>query len=893
MPPSSYYICQQCPLLERRNHRVARAQRVVHQAELEAHHAQYNLTESVLAAANASDVELADLPPVSQFLEQAHLPEPVFDDATINAQQTSDPTDVEMERLANLFTGLVVLDDGAPSVCQSHSKLFSSWDDYQASLPEIPTEFTAVSPSEALSGVEHVLRTQSLPLRPTEMQTREINSNLLQNMLRRVQAARIELDFQHALNASPDSVGALISAVVTATSVVFEAGRLLSSIKPSGKGSPRKSSQMRSHAKHNENEMLAAALQEEAAILDSLIDVVGRILPLASENKVEHNTGSSILCHFFHPATYTSPEHHFNNPMANYNIVAQLSILLAIICHVVVGISTNPMDLIIAFVNVIIQATMSLGTRGKRATPVQEYVLKQLPTSLESALRRFKIDPATTVYATCPVCHYTHAPHENRLTGETSYPETCQGYVYPRRGAWHVCGTAILESRHGKLRPIKPFVFTSFIDYIAAMLSDPEIERMCEKACDDALAAVRKALSKNPEASVTEEHVNNVFEAAFIRSFKGPIPDKLFIQRDGRLRLAFQVMLDFFNPNGTRKRGNHNSIGILAVVNLNLTEDIRYRPEHMWLSIILGPNEPNSDQIDNYLRPLMDHFVIGWEKGYRLSRTALHASGRSMDLALVINVNDLPATRKAQGMAAANSHHYCSICDCFGVKTMYNTAFSSWTQRDIMVLRAQAYAWRDATTQAARDAILAEFGVRWSKFWRLPYWDPTRMAVVDSMHCILEGLVHYHCRRVLRIDTKLAKRKETMGAACEYNWPEYNAVTSHPLCLLKNETRELPMVHTIQQKLVQSLLADEDEDDEQESEDGLGDEDVEMPNAPNPRFVPAITEDEMHKQLIKANLQPLRWVVSSLSLNMDKRRIATKKTCCDQLLAWVILLILR
>ncbi|KAJ7660942.1 hypothetical protein DFH06DRAFT_988705, partial [Mycena polygramma] len=94
---------------------------------------------------------------------------------------------------------------------------------------------------------------------------------------------------------------------------------------------------------------------------------------------------------------------------------------------------------------------------------------------------------------------------------------------------------------------------------------------------------------------------------------------------------------------------------------------------------------------------------------------------------------------------------------------MYRTDFEGWTRRDIAVLRAQAYAYRDAPSQAARDAIFARYGVRWSEFWRLPYWDPTRMAVVDSMHCIFEGLVHHHSRRVLRIDTKLAKRKETMG----------------------------------------------------------------------------------------------------------------------------------
>ncbi|KAJ7906786.1 hypothetical protein B0H13DRAFT_1619163 [Mycena leptocephala] len=103
-----------------------------------------------------------------------------------------------------------------------------------------------------------------------------------------------------------------------------------------------------------------------------------------------------------------------------------------------------------------------------------------------------------------------------------------------------------------------------------------------------------------------ESEVNNVFEAEFLRSFDGPVPDQLFINRGGRIKLAFQILLDFFNPHGMRKRGNRDSIGILAVVSLKLPEDIRYKPESMWLSIILGSHEPDHDQISYYLHPHID-----------------------------------------------------------------------------------------------------------------------------------------------------------------------------------------------------------------------------------------------------------------------------------------------
>ena len=41
---------------------------------------------------------------------------------------------------------------------------------------------------------------------------------------------------------------------------------------------------------------------------------------------------------------------------------------------------------------------------------------------------------------------------------------------------------------------------------------------------------------------------------------------------------------------------------------------------------------------------------------------------------------------------------------------------------------------------AMQDRIFKDSGVRWSELWRLPYWDPTQQLVMDSMHCIFEGL---------------------------------------------------------------------------------------------------------------------------------------------------------
>ncbi|KAJ7642972.1 hypothetical protein DFH06DRAFT_999374, partial [Mycena polygramma] len=227
------------------------------------------------------------------------------------------------------------------------------------------------------------------------------------------------------------------------------------------------------------------------------------------------------------------------------------------------------------------------------------------------------------------------------------------------------------------------------------------------------------------------------------------------------------------------------------------------------------------------------------------------------------------------GLAGVGSHHICTVCNCKGVETTHRTDLGdpAWARRNVHELRRWAFAWKNAVTQAQRDTIFKEHGVRWSELWRLPYWDPTRMGVVDSMHCILEGLVHYHCRRVLRIDAEVAKKKEIAGIAFEQDWVAYDPDDCPAEYLLKNPPTDLPGIYRIQAKLVQSLL---DEDD--------SDEDVEMPDVPEGNTIPALSFDTMWGHLFNNNLPALRFV--AFSLGLDIRRAKTKADYCHKLMAW-------
>ncbi|XP_006455412.1 hypothetical protein AGABI2DRAFT_55087, partial [Agaricus bisporus var. bisporus H97] len=182
---------------------------------------------------------------------------------------------------------------------------------------------------------------------------------------------------------------------------------------------------------------------------------------------------------------------------------------------------------------------------------------------------------------------------------------------------------------------------------------------------------------------------------------------------------------------------------------LNLPENIRYQPENIYLTIIPGPREPKVEEINHFTRPIIEEFRVGWERGFHVSHTASSPTGRDVDIAIVLSINDLPAARKVSGSAGHGSHFICTRCRLHGRDKLHNVDFNNWSLQDVAVLREKAEQWRDATTLRERGQIFDSYGVRWSTLWQLPYWNPPCMLIVDPMHCLLEGLVHYHCRRIL------------------------------------------------------------------------------------------------------------------------------------------------
>lgn len=435
---------------------------------------------------------------------------------------------------------------------------------------------------------------------------------------------------------------------------------------------------------------------------------------------------------------------------------------VGVVCSALLMLSRRVTSLIMGLVRVVVVSVLRVRTGSLGAS--ERILLDAIPTDPRTILSRYNLSGITTIYAACPDCHATYRPEYKGASILPSYPVKCTNR---RRPDSTPCGATLL-SLHSVgstvvQRPIKPFVYHSVLDFIGTLSSREDLERLIDKACDDALKAL-----ENPSRG--NEEVDDVFQGRFMTTLKGPRSNRLFIDRQGEGRFAFSLNIDFFNAHGNRKGGAATSCGIISLACLNLPANIRYKYENLHiLGIIPGPREPDLESINSYTRPLIDEMVELWDPGVRLSRTALRRCGRSVRGAIVCVVCDLPAARKVAALAGHKSDGFlCSVCR--KTRSRIGDVDDEPGQRSASEMRDNAQAWKKASTTARQDDIFHMSGVRYSELWRLPYWDPTRQLVVDPMHNLLLGITENHFRNVLRLTKRPMSTAVSATPAFSYSF---------------------------------------------------------------------------------------------------------------------------
>ncbi|THH23034.1 hypothetical protein EUX98_g8143 [Antrodiella citrinella] len=379
-------------------------------------------------------------------------------------------------------------------------------------------------------------------------------------------------------------------------------------------------------------------------------------------------------------------------------------------------------------------------------TDAQKILLDEMPVDVRTALQKLpNVEPCVVTYACCPTCFAVYPPNPERPLDP--YPHTCSFQETDKP----VCGAPLVtrvEDSGGSIsfKPIKPYGYQSLFSWIATLFSRPGLERYLEAAWTSPSTRTQ-----------SDGRWRDIWDAPAIQEFKGPDGERLFsLQSNGSVHLVFSLFVDWFNPFGNKKAGKSHSVGAIYMACLNLPPHLRYLPENIYLAgIIPGPKEPSLHQLNHALSPLINDLLLLWTRGLFLTRTALCPAGRLLRAAMIPLVCDLPALRKTAGFAGHSSGSFCSYCR-LRLHDINNLDQSQWGigRRSWAAHMEAAKLWRDAPTERDRSAIFLEYGIRWSELLRLPYWDPTRFALIDAMHNLFLGTLRHHCMEVFGIQVK-------------------------------------------------------------------------------------------------------------------------------------------
>ncbi|KAG1448043.1 hypothetical protein G6F56_009062 [Rhizopus delemar] len=198
--------------------------------------------------------------------------------------------------------------------------------------------------------------------------------------------------------------------------------------------------------------------------------------------------------------------------------------------------------------------------------------------------------------------------------------------------------------------------------------------------------------------------------------------------------------VDWFKPFD----GIYSSGGMYLTIN-NLRRDIRNDPSNMvLLGVIPGGCEPKSEEMNRYLKPLVDELqeLFG---GVMMKTWESPDEAVLVRAALLLVAADTPATRKVCGFTSHNSKNACMKCkkkfayDKESKSICYAGFDTEYPSQTMAENKENALAWKACINESEREKLEKENGTRWSELHRLSYFDCIRCSLVDPMHNLYMG----------------------------------------------------------------------------------------------------------------------------------------------------------
>ncbi|EJU03923.1 hypothetical protein DACRYDRAFT_14893 [Dacryopinax primogenitus] len=186
--------------------------------------------------------------------------------------------------------------------------------------------------------------------------------------------------------------------------------------------------------------------------------------------------------------------------------------------------------------------------------------------------------------------------------------------------------------------------------------------------------------------------------------------------------------MDWFNLNQSTELESHSS-SPLSVCIANLLPELRFRVKNLCLfGILPGPKEPNAEQLQRFLQLLVDDLLVLWRDG------------------IVVHTPGHPGGFTDQ----RSTDHPCTQCH-----VKHTDMLKHGWQTGNVPLRDGVHHKRQAAciyqlqqlgaNKKTLDAYVQKYGVHWSEFNCLPYFNPVHMGVINPMHTFLQGLTKMLC----------------------------------------------------------------------------------------------------------------------------------------------------
>ncbi len=405
--------------------------------------------------------------------------------------------------------------------------------------------------------------------------------------------------------------------------------------------------------------------------------------------------------------------------------------LTALTVHLLHHLSRWATGLLLVGLRSLLQLSFRYATGGN-VLPDDQNMLDHLPIHIRMVTSRFNLDPHTRPYVCCPVCF--------ALYGTRPVPGYCT-HEGADIGSGNICGTSLWHSQtiRGRLflYPSRVFMYQELKGWLARLL--------CRHGVEDIMDTANSRAQGDPPFVMKD-----IWDAPVVRDLKmngvpfvcGP-PDKG--------RYIFALSVDLFNPFQSKEAGQNVAVTGFHMVCLNLPPHLRYLPENVYLvCIIPGPHKLSKDELNHFLKPLVNELLVFWNSRVFFTHTAKYHDSCLVRCALLPLVCDLPAARQTAGFGAHNARFFCSVCK-LEHSDINSLNKDEWVPRTCDEHKTSARAWRHMSSQD-RQAAFKLNSIRWSELLELPYWDPIWYTVINSMHNFYLGLLKTHCRKVWGMD---------------------------------------------------------------------------------------------------------------------------------------------